>query len=300
MGVSWAVLSGWGVSAAEYVLYTLVSGIWNVFVRLGLPVIALLLVITMTGRPETGLIAGAALGVAFLVAVAAGFGLLVRSESFARRAGDAVQPMLASACRLARRPPPSRAAESLLGFRDRAAGLLAVRGWRISAATVGSNLALWLVLLVSLRGIGLSQVQVPWETSLAAFAFVRLLTVLPITPGGAGITELGLVGILAAGAGHRVAGQVTAAVLLYRAVTYLVPIPAGALACVAWRYAPSLIEQAAGTGPSLGRARVSAGRAAACPLVGQDSVEAGAESPVARVALPAASAAPVQPETTCQ
>ncbi|HUC25836.1 MAG TPA: hypothetical protein VMA73_24275 [Streptosporangiaceae bacterium] len=47
----------------------------------------------------------------------------------------------------------------------------------------------------------------PWQTTLAAFAFVRLLTVLPITPGGAGITELGLVGILAAGADHKVAGQ---------------------------------------------------------------------------------------------
>ena len=44
----------------------------------------------------------------------------------------------------------------------------------------------------------------PWQTSLAAFAFVRLLTVLPVTPGGLGITELGLVGILAAAAGHQV------------------------------------------------------------------------------------------------
>jgi hypothetical protein len=41
MGVSWAMLSSWGVSTAEYVLYTLVSGIWNVFARLGLPVLAL-------------------------------------------------------------------------------------------------------------------------------------------------------------------------------------------------------------------------------------------------------------------
>src|SRR6202011_4801454 len=39
MGVSWAMLSGWGISTAEYVLYTLVSGIWNVFARLGLPVL---------------------------------------------------------------------------------------------------------------------------------------------------------------------------------------------------------------------------------------------------------------------
>ena len=81
----------------------------------------------------------------------------------------------------------------------------------------------------------------PWQTSLAAFAFVRLLTVLPITPGGLGITELGLIATLA-GAGHHDGVQVTAAVLLYRAVTYLPPIPLGAIACLVWRHAPALIR----------------------------------------------------------
>ena len=64
---------------------------------------------------------------------------------------------------------------------------------------------------------------------------------LPVTPGGAGITELGLVGVLAARAAHPVDAQVTAAVLLYRAVTYLPFIPLGAAACLAWRHAPALI-----------------------------------------------------------
>jgi hypothetical protein len=35
---------------------------------------------------------------------------------------------------------------------------------------------------------------------------------------------------------------VTAAVLLYRAVTYLPPIPLGAVACLVWRHAPTLIR----------------------------------------------------------
>jgi hypothetical protein len=105
--------------------------------------------------------------------------------------------------------------------------LLTVRGSRITVATAASNLTLWLVLLARLRGVGSSQAQVSWQTSLAAFAFVRLLTVLPVTPGGLGITELGLIGILTAGTGHRSSGQVTAAVLLYRAVAYLPPPKAG-------------------------------------------------------------------------
>jgi putative heme transporter len=241
MGVSWAMLSSWGVSTADYVLYTLVSGIWNVFARLGLPLLALLVLVTAT-RPGAGLIAAAAVGLALLVALAAGLALLMRSESFALGAGRALQPVFALAARVARRPACADLPGALLGFRDRAGALIAARGWRITAATATSNLTLWLVLLAALRGIGLTQAQVPWQTTLAAFAFVRLLTVLPITPGGLGLTELGLIAILAAGAGHRATAQVTAAVLLYRAVTYLPPIPLGAIACLTWRHAPALIH----------------------------------------------------------
>jgi uncharacterized protein (TIRG00374 family) len=242
MGVSWAMLSSWGVSTADYVLYTLVSGVWNVLARLGLPVLALLVLLTAT-RPDALLVAAAGVGLALLVAVAAGFGLLLRSESFAARAGRLLHRPVSACCRLARRTPPASVADSLTGFRNRASELLAARSWRISVTTVASQLALWLVLLACLRGVGLSQAQVPWQTSLAAFAFVRLLTALPITPGGLGLTELGLVTILAAGADHRVGAQVTAAVLLYRAVTYLPPIPLGALACLAWRHTPWLIRR---------------------------------------------------------
>jgi putative heme transporter len=241
MGVSWAMLSSWGVSTADYVLYTLVSGIWNVFARLGLPLLALLVLVTAT-RPGAGLIAAAAVGLALLVALAAGLALLMRSESFALCAGRALQPVFALAARVARRPACADLPGALLGFRDRAGALIDARGWRITAATAASNLTLWLVLLAALRGIGLTQAQVPWQTTLAAFAFVRLLTVLPITPGGLGITELGLIAVLAAGAGHRATAQVTAAVLLYRAVTYLPPIPLGAIACLTWRHAPALIH----------------------------------------------------------
>jgi len=85
MGVSWAMLSSWGVSTADNVLYTMVSGIWNVFARLGLPVLALVLLMTAS-RPSAGLIAAAGAGLALLAATAAGLGLLLRSEPFALRA----------------------------------------------------------------------------------------------------------------------------------------------------------------------------------------------------------------------
>ena len=249
MGVSWAMLSSWGVGTEEYVLYTLLSGIWNVFAKLGLPVLALLALLTVT-RPDAVLITSGAVGLGLLAAAAAGLGLLLHSERFALGADLVLQRAAATACRLARRRAPTRIAGSLTGFRGRAAGLLAARGWRITITTAAAQIILWLVLLACLRGTGLSQAQVSWQTSLAAYAFVRLLTVLPLTPGGLGITELGLVGVLAAGAGPRASAQVTAAVLLYRAVTYLPPIPLGAAAFLVWRHAPALIHRApAAAGP---------------------------------------------------
>jgi hypothetical protein len=48
---------------------------------------------------------------------------------------------------------------------------------------------------------------------------------MPITPGGLEITELGLIGILAGSVGHKASAQAMAAVLMYRAVTYLPSIP---------------------------------------------------------------------------
>jgi putative heme transporter len=239
MGVSWAMLSSWGVSAADYALYTLVSGIWNVFAKLSLPALAVLVLVT-DGRPSAGLVAGAGAGLGLLAVAAVGFALLLRSEPVARRADRGLQFVVARCGRLARRRKPVQASGSVLRFRERAAEVLRARGWRITATTAATNLTLWLVLLACLRGAGLSQAQVSWQASLAAFAFVRLLTVLPVTPGGLGVTELGLVGVLADGASHPVTVKVIAAVLLFRALTYLLPIPLGAVAALAWQHAPGL------------------------------------------------------------
>jgi len=65
-----------------------------------MPDIALLAILTVA-RPRVGLLSGAIAGLALLAAMALGFGLVLRSESVALRAGAAFQPALAIACRLA-------------------------------------------------------------------------------------------------------------------------------------------------------------------------------------------------------
>jgi uncharacterized protein (TIRG00374 family) len=68
---------------------------------------------------------------------------------------------------------------------------------------------------------------------LVVFSFARLLTVVPYTPGGLGVIELVLITGLSAAGGPR--ALVAAAVLVFRALTYVLPIPLGLATYVFWR-----------------------------------------------------------------
>ena len=88
---------------------------------------------------------------------------------------------------------------------------------------------------VALRHVGVGQEEVGWITILAAFAFVRLISALPITPGGVGVVELGYVAVLTKDLPEELRAQVVAAVLVFRFLTFFLPIPTGALSYSYWR-----------------------------------------------------------------
>jgi uncharacterized protein (TIRG00374 family) len=90
-------------------------------------------------------------------------------------------------------------------------------------------------LLVALRHVGVSEDEVSWMKVLEAFAFVRLLSAIPITPGGLGVVELGLTAAIGAGLTETGKNQVAAAVLLFRALTWFAPIPLGVISWLFWR-----------------------------------------------------------------
>ena len=118
-------------------------------------------------------------------------------------------------------------------FRDRTVLLLRARWHWITLATVVSHLSLFVVLLLALRFVGVSAEQVSVAEALAVFAFARLLTAIPFTPGGLGVIELALITGLSAAGGPR--ALVAAAVLIFRALTYVLPIPIGLGTYIFWR-----------------------------------------------------------------
>ena len=120
-----------------------------------------------------------------------------------------------------------------MAFRAQAITLLRRRWHWLTLTTLASHLSLFLVLLLALRHVGVSEAEVSWVEALAAFALVRLLSAFPITPGGLGVVELGLSAALVVAGGQE--AQVVAAVLVFRILTFVLPIPIGAFTWWLWR-----------------------------------------------------------------
>jgi uncharacterized protein (TIRG00374 family) len=230
IGMTYGMLGSWGYSRSRTTTAVLVSGVWNSFIKLGLPVLALALV-ALQGNAGSGRVTAALAGIAGLVAAVVVFTLMLRSEDGARRFGLLAARVASRLLRLVGRPPVAGWELATVKFRDRTIDLVEHRWLAITATSLVSHLSLYLVLLAALRAVGVGNAEVGWAEVLAVFAFARLATAIPFTPGGAGLVEAVLIGGLVAAGGAK--PQVVAAVLLYRALTWLLPIPVG-IGCYLW------------------------------------------------------------------
>jgi hypothetical protein len=88
----------------------------------------------------------------------------------------------------------------------------------------------------------------PWRALLIAYAAGQLAALLPITPGGLGVTEGSMAVTLAAYGGGM--ATAVAAVLLYRLIAYWAVLPAGGLCYLSLRRRHSLVIPAPAAGTS--------------------------------------------------
>jgi uncharacterized protein (TIRG00374 family) len=232
MGLTYSMNSSWGFSRSRTSVSLLTSGLWNNFAKLGLPVVALAL-LAFSSPPTPGRLLAGTLGVAGLVAAVVVLWLVLRSRESAARMGRALGRWVSVLLRPLHRPPVQGWDLALTKFRDRTVLLLHARWHWLTLATVVSHLSLFLVLLLALRFSGVTSGQVGWAEVLAVFAFARLLTAIPFTPGGLGVIEVAMISGLAAAGGEHAA--VAAGVLVFRVLTYVLPIPLGVLTYLFWQ-----------------------------------------------------------------
>ncbi len=234
VGVTITMLTSWGFRIGSIGRSAVVTGIWNNFVKLGMPVLALSL-LALEGDITPARVAAAAIGIAVLVGAVVVFALLLRSDRLARAVGRGLGRVVDWSRRLLHKEEVGGWEGRSSAFRTDTIGLLRHRWIWLTIATLVSHISLYLVLLVALRHVGVSQSELSWIAVLAAFAFVRLISALPLTPGGVGVVELGYAAVMTIGLDDITSAKVVAAILVFRAVTYLLPIPLGLVSYVTWR-----------------------------------------------------------------
>jgi uncharacterized membrane protein YbhN (UPF0104 family) len=226
------IYRSWGFTKADIALQALVTGIWNIYLKLAMPVLALV-ALAFYGHASPGLLVAAVIGIGVLVASIVVFGLILWKKSLARGIGDWFGRVATQLRRPFRMPPTPEWGEAAVRLRKQTIGLVVRRWLPLTAFTLLSHTALFLTLLLALRHVGISEQEVGWAEVFGVFAFVRLLSALPITPGGVGVVELGYIGGLNLAGGDP--AQVVAGVLLFRLVSYGLQIPLGGITYVIWR-----------------------------------------------------------------
>jgi uncharacterized membrane protein YbhN (UPF0104 family) len=232
MAGSYSMLRSWGFDRASVGLAVAIAGVWNQLVNLAFPVLALAL-LTASGGGHPGLTTAALIGTAVLAAVIAGFALGLWREDLARRLGGLAARFVDRARRLARRGPVGWGGDSFARFRAQALGLLRRRWHVITVATLVGHLTVFALLVVCLRVVGITGSEISLVEAFAAWALVRILGALPLTPAGIGVVEIGLTGALVAfGAPNA---EAVTATLVYRALTVLPTLALGLAAAATWR-----------------------------------------------------------------
>ncbi len=114
-------------------------------------------------------------------------------------------------------------------------GLLRARGGRLTVAMLVSQLTAGAILGIACRSQGLGFDTISWAMAYTAFGLATFASLLVPTPGGLGVAEIVLVGVLSYGLPDSDTTAVIAAVILYRLATFLVPIPIGLVTYLYWR-----------------------------------------------------------------
>lgn len=174
-----------------------------------------------------GLADGAWFGAGLFATMLVLGGLLLGSRRFACRLGGTIENV---ANLFPRETPLKGLGERVLKERDEIRQTMGEQ-WPVAlGAAVGRWAFEYFALLVTLYAIGAS--PDPWLV-LLAFVFACVLGMIPFTPGGLGFVEAGLTGALAlAGVSAQ---EAVLATLVFRLVSFWLPLPVGAAAAYAYR-----------------------------------------------------------------
>ncbi|MET7398673.1 lysylphosphatidylglycerol synthase transmembrane domain-containing protein [Dactylosporangium sp. NPDC005572] len=222
------MIRGWGHSNLEFARFVIVSKATDLVAKLTMPFVAVAVLLLWgaapQGRGEWWLAGAAATAAAGLLVVAA---LLGRAAPLLHlvAAAERVRHRIGRRARVPRTPWTASVTDLLDGTDRLVRRRWPQLSWGMAAYWLLQGALLWYCCVA----VGL---HLPVPVVFAALVAERALTLLAITPGGAGLVEAGTIGVLITLGVEPT--PALAAVLLFRAFVFAAEIPVGGLATGLW------------------------------------------------------------------
>jgi uncharacterized membrane protein YbhN (UPF0104 family) len=202
MGILWVIVRGWGIKVQPATSGIALYGVTNQLARLATPVLAVILVVA----------------VALMIAILRSD----RAADWLGRTGQRAAAWVFARLNRVERPDVDGAIHR---FRDQLGGVIRRRGLAGLLAAIITQVTWCVVLIVALRIVGVSEDVLTAAEIFAVYALVNVITIIPMSPGGAGIPELLYIAGMTAIAGSGAEALITAGVFLFRLYQWFLPIP---------------------------------------------------------------------------
>lgn len=237
--VNYTIYMSWGFTPESISAGMLGVGMWDWLLRLSLPVVAVFGVM-LIGVTLTWMWLVSLTGIAAVAGIILALATLLGSEEGAVRFAKLLDRVAARVFRLIKRDKPD-VEPAVMQFRTDLNSIVKSRWPRLSIATIGNHVAMASLFTASVYAVGVSREEIPVPWVVLAFALGRFLVMIPVSPGGLGLVDLGWIGLLTLGwqttsPGIPVDSDIIAAgVLLFRALSFLPPIVLGMMTWLYWR-----------------------------------------------------------------
>ena len=239
LGLNYAMYLSWGFTPHSVSAGLLAAGVWDWYARIALPILAVV-AIALSGEAlgwmwivSIGGIAWVAFSIWLMV-------MILRSQTAAEAIARWVDRAATRVASWLRRDPPA-AYDAVLQFRVDLRGVIANRATPLTAATIGNHAAMAGLYTTCVYAVGVSTDEIPIAWVVLSFSLGRFLVMIPVSPGGLGLVDLGWIGLLTLGWQATNPGVpvdtdlIAAGVLLFRALSLFPPIPIGMASWVFWR-----------------------------------------------------------------
>ena len=239
LALNYTMYLSWGITPHAVSAGLLSAGVWDWLARIALPVLAVIGV-AVIGETLPWMWLVSIGGVIFVALALFLLIWLTRNEAAAEGFARWLDRLAGWVFGKIHRDKPDVVA-IVMQFRDDLNGIISNRAWRLTAATVWNHVTMTAVFVGSVYAVGVDRDVIPIPWVVLAFTLGRFVVMIPVSPGGLGLVDLGWIGLLTLGwqtASPSVpvdASLISAGVLLFRALTLLPPIPIGIATGLYWR-----------------------------------------------------------------